>query len=366
MKSSTSFTYTMASVPTSNASLLQGTTMTATYADTWISNQDRMFGTYFPQRTANVIAEFQAAGVYPTTVAAPEFSGLPSGGDLTGPLTVTDPSGVGTIYYTTDGSDPRVANVPNPILAAGTPSAVSEISLSGTIATVRVPKNGYADGQTVAISGAAPSNYDGNFVISNVTQDTFQITVTGSPGAATGTIVCQPYGISPSGNSVIVWLPGAPGTPGRGLAVGDKVLVSGAVQQTALNGVFAVTAATANTFSFTLAGASLDTADTAITAQRVDAAVSGITYSGTTATVTTAAANGYASGELVRIVGANVATFNGDFLITVLNSTQFTYTMTATPSSRAEQRRIYWGGRGRVAHSQGLFRPHYPGPDDAD
>ena len=360
MTGSNTFTYTMASVPTSNAGLASGTTMTATYADTWIGNQNRMFDTYFPVRTANVIAEFQAAGVYPSSVAAPEFSGLPTGGDLTGPLTVTNPSGAGTIYYTTDGSDPRVANLPSPILAAGTPSSVTEISLNGTTATVRVPDNGYANGQTVAISGAVPSNYDGNFVISNVTQDTFQITISGSPAAATGTIVCQPYGISPSGNSVIVWL------PNNGLAVGNNVLMSGAVQETALNGVFAVTAATANTFSFTLAGASLDAADTAITAQRIDVAISSITYSGNTATVTTATANSYGNGALVRIVGANVATFNGDFLITVLNSTQFQYTMSTTPGGGAHQRRFYRGGRGPLAHGQGLYRSHYPDSDDAD
>ena len=294
--------------------------------DTWIGNQNRMFSTYFPQRTANVISEYQAAGVYPTSLAAPEFSGLPTGGYLTGPLTITNPSSQGTIIYTTDGSDPRTPNVPSPILAAGTPSSVSEISLSGTTATVRVQDNGYANGQTVSISGATPSNYDGNFVISNVTQDTFQITVSGSPAAAIGTIVCQPDGISPSGGNVIVWL------PGNGLAAGNKVLIAGAVQQTALNGVFTVTAATANTFSFALPGATLDTADTALTAQRIDAAVSGITFSGTTATVTTAAAHGYTSGTLVRIVGANAATFNGDYLITVLNSTQFQYTMSTTPS----------------------------------
>ena len=357
---SNTFTYTMASVPTSNAGLASGTTMTATYADTWIGNQNRMFDTYFPVRTANVIAEFQAAGVYPSSVAAPEFSGLPTGGDLTGPLTVTNPSGAGTIYYTTDGSDPRVANLPSPILAAGTPSSVTEISLNGTTATVRVPDNGYANGQTVAISGAVPSNYDGNFVISNVTQDTFQITISGSPAAATGTIVCQPYGISPSGNSVIVWL------PNNGLAVGNNVLMSGAVQETALNGVFAVTAATANTFSFTLAGASLDAADTAITAQRIDVAISSITYSGNTATVTTATANSYGNGALRAHRG-------GERRDLQRRLPDYRAQQHAVPihdvdhaRRRRHQRRFYRGGRGPLAHGQGLYRSHYPDSDDAD
>ena len=119
--------------------------------DTWIGNQNRMFNTYFPVRTANVLAEFQAAGVYPTSQAAPEFSGLPTGGDLTGPLTVTNPSGVGTIYYTTDGSDPRVTpNVPSPILAAGIPF-VRHARYRSAAPPPRsaCPKTGDANGQTV-------------------------------------------------------------------------------------------------------------------------------------------------------------------------------------------------------------------------
>ncbi|MGA2033199.1 MAG: lamin tail domain-containing protein, partial [Thermoguttaceae bacterium] len=295
--------------------------------DTWIGNQNRMFNTYFPVRTANVITEFQNDLVYPlSSTAAPEFSSLPTGGYTASGLVSFNSIGAGAIYYTTDGTDPRVPNIASPVPVYGTPSFVKSIWLNGTTATVRVPNHGYANGETVAISGATPSNYDGNFVIGNVTQDTFTIPVTGSPAAATGTIVCQPYGISPTSTGAIVWL------PSNGLAVGNKVLMSGAVQQPALNGVFVVTAVTANTFSFALTGVSLDTSDTAVTAQRVDVAVSGITYSGATATVTTATANTYSTGNLVRILGASVATFNGDFLITWLSSTQFQYTMSTTPS----------------------------------
>ena len=58
---SSTFTYTMASSPGSSAS----GTMTATYADTWIGNQNRMFGTYFPARTANFLSEMEAAGSIP-------------------------------------------------------------------------------------------------------------------------------------------------------------------------------------------------------------------------------------------------------------------------------------------------------------
>ena len=64
-------------------------------------------------------------------------------------------------------------NSASPIRVLGTASTVSGISLSGTTATVTLPDNGYANGQTVTISGADQSAYDGTFVISNVTQDTF-------------------------------------------------------------------------------------------------------------------------------------------------------------------------------------------------
>ena len=63
--------------------------------------------------------------------------------------------------------------------------------------------------------------------------------------------------------------------------------------------------------------------------------ISSITSSGTTATVTTTAANGYTSGEQVQIAGATPASYDGSYYITVMSPTTFTYTMStaraATP-----------------------------------
>jgi hypothetical protein len=66
-----------------------------------------------------------------------------------------------------------------------------------------------------------------------------------------------------------------------------------------------------------------------------DVVISSITFSGTTATVTTSAAHGYSSTNKVNIRGASEALYNGDFIITVTNSTTFTYTMLNTPAANA-------------------------------
>src|SRR5207249_1681544 len=65
--------------------------------------------------------------------------------------------------------------------------------------------------------------------------------------------------------------------------------------------------------------------------------ISGITYSGTTATVTTRVPHGRAANDWVRIAGAFVNgaadnPFNGSFRISNVNSTGFQYTMTSVPA----------------------------------
>lgn len=68
----------------------------------WVKN------TFIPGRNATVLAQFRAAGLFPTT-AAPTFSQLggPIPADGSFRLSMTAPAGT-TIYYTLDGSDPYV------------------------------------------------------------------------------------------------------------------------------------------------------------------------------------------------------------------------------------------------------------------
>lgn len=63
--------------------------------------------------------------------------------------------------------------------------------------------------------------------------------------------------------------------------------------------------------------------------------VSSITLSGTTATVTTAAAHGLSDGDPVNIAGANQAAYNGIKVITYVDSTHFTFQTTAGTTTPA-------------------------------
>ena len=63
--------------------------------------------------------------------------------------------------------------------------------------------------------------------------------------------------------------------------------------------------------------------------------VSTITHVGTTATVTTATAHSLSSGNSVTVIGAAPTAYNGTFTVTVLSTTQFTYTAGSTPATDA-------------------------------
>jgi hypothetical protein len=68
----------------------------------------------------------------------------------------------------------------------------------------------------------------------------------------------------------------------------------------------------------------------------VGPAISSITFSGTTATVTTAVAHGLSTGNLVTVQGAAPSAYNvTNTAITVTGATTFTYTMGSTPTANA-------------------------------
>ena len=84
--------------------------------DHWLRELNNLLGytnnpgnttNYFPLRSANVLNQYQAIGLLPN-VSAPVFDqpggNVPAGFDLT----MNNPNAGGTIYYTTNGTDPRV------------------------------------------------------------------------------------------------------------------------------------------------------------------------------------------------------------------------------------------------------------------
>ena len=68
---------------------------------------------------------------------------------------------------------------------------------------------------------------------------------------------------------------------------------------------------------------------------RATAAITSITRSSQTATVTTTGNHGYSTGDVVHIRGANQTEYNGIFYITVTGLTTFTYTVSGSPATPA-------------------------------
>jgi len=82
-----------------------------TYQD-WLNNQNSKLNNYFPGRSNTVFGWLKSAGLYPDTDApdfeangSPMYGGYVSLGDS---ITITNPDGTGTVYYTTNGNDPRL------------------------------------------------------------------------------------------------------------------------------------------------------------------------------------------------------------------------------------------------------------------
>ncbi|MDD4992622.1 MAG: chitobiase/beta-hexosaminidase C-terminal domain-containing protein [Paludibacter sp.] len=70
----------------------------------WLPRKNALLTSYFPYRTDTVIKQLRKAGYFPT-VNAPKFTN--NGGTITSAISLGMSSNTGTIYYTTDGTDPR-------------------------------------------------------------------------------------------------------------------------------------------------------------------------------------------------------------------------------------------------------------------
>ncbi|MBN1671729.1 MAG: lamin tail domain-containing protein [Kiritimatiellae bacterium] len=73
--------------------------------DTWLDYKNYLLTNWFPQRSAIVLSQFKAQGLYPE-VEAPGFS--QHGGEVVSGFQLRITAPADTIYYTTDGNDPRL------------------------------------------------------------------------------------------------------------------------------------------------------------------------------------------------------------------------------------------------------------------
>ncbi|MCK4565343.1 MAG: chitobiase/beta-hexosaminidase C-terminal domain-containing protein [Verrucomicrobia bacterium] len=98
---------------------------------------------YFPIRTSVVFNNLRANGYYPT-LDAPEFSQHGGQVPVDYPLSITNPDGVGTIYYTTNGTDPRLTGGDvNPNAISGPSLTVSSpVHIKARIINIGEPGTG--------------------------------------------------------------------------------------------------------------------------------------------------------------------------------------------------------------------------------
>ncbi|UCG58060.1 MAG: lamin tail domain-containing protein [Phycisphaerales bacterium] len=100
--------------------------------DHWLPEQSRLIKSYFPSRSQYVLNQYKTMDLYPN-VAAPSFN--PHGGwDLDGfALAINKVNGSGTIWYTLDGSDPRLPGGAVNVTSARTYSGVINLTRSSHV-----------------------------------------------------------------------------------------------------------------------------------------------------------------------------------------------------------------------------------------
>jgi hypothetical protein len=98
--------------------------------DEWTTEYNRLMNTYFPARTQILIGQLRTAGLY-SAIDTPVFS--LRGGNIAKGFSLTLSTTSGTIYYTLDGSDPRLAGgAISPtahVYTPGTPILVTDTTL---------------------------------------------------------------------------------------------------------------------------------------------------------------------------------------------------------------------------------------------
>jgi hypothetical protein len=127
----------------------------------WVSERNRVVNSYIPARSGVVLNQFVADGLYPA-VAAPDYTvdGAPQHG---GPVQSTDAIGImaptGTIYYTTDGSDPRTGppTVVTTTLVADTAPVRALVPVDGSLGATW-QQAGFSD--AAWLSGTSGVGYD--------------------------------------------------------------------------------------------------------------------------------------------------------------------------------------------------------------
>jgi hypothetical protein len=281
------------------------------------------------------------------------------------------PAGNNTMYVSDDGPSFAGGHITKWALNVQNITSLSE---NGTTVSVTTSSAlGLVNGETVQISGASPSGYNGTFVVGNVSGSSFTYTAAANLGTVTQMGTGSAWSLvdtltAGSNNTAITfyWLSGktdgngnvalystygnggnSDAGPGYLYSIIDQngwnaPIGTGGLHSDAVNQLAAVGSNDGSGMSTTSAEVIRGVAATPVAlpvsvvsvkanGSTASVTISNATSSGTTATVTTTTPHEFFVGEPVTIAGVSVSGYNGVFTVTsVTNPTTFTYT---TPGS---------------------------------
>jgi hypothetical protein len=148
----------------------------------WLRKVNEFRNDYFPFRTAIVLDQIKAQGWYPET-EAPVFVEQHGGAIASTPFTlnIDNPNGSGTIYYTLDGSEPRLPAEPVSVVVAAVaekaakrvlvPTSAGDLDQAGTLWT----DPGFDDSAWTAGGGGGGGGGAGSVVVVDVDSATMYI-----------------------------------------------------------------------------------------------------------------------------------------------------------------------------------------------
>jgi hypothetical protein len=228
-------------------------------------------------------------------------------------------------------------------------------SQSGTAVTVTSAAHGLLVGTSVIVDITSGTGVDGTYTVTSVpTVNTFTYTAGTSLTTSGNVTLVTQSNLTVTGNVAVTGTTSLTGNLAANVATfaGDSAFNStGAVKMS--SGTTAQRP-TPNTGMFRF-----NSTTTAFEgfATSPGVTISSITNSTTTATLTTATAHGLVNGSYVIVSGATPAAYNGTFIITVVDSTSFTYTMLSDPGASASPVGSYisgtWGSIGGAATGGG-------------
>jgi hypothetical protein len=226
---------------------------------------------------------------------------------------------------------------------------ISTITHVGVVATLTTASShGLATGKQVSITGCTPADYNGVYTITVLNSTSFTYTMDTVPASDASTVGTYEIGITTPVNTLMNYTE----VGGYKLfAVADDTIYEASVNPAVrvFDGLDSDKLQSVNITNsgghFLVACNGVDPVmiydgtqwfyvATTTTAQTI----STITRGGTgnlTATVTTAAAHGLATGNRVTISGATESNYNGTYVITVTGGSEFTYTMATAPTADA-------------------------------